>query len=78
MTIKNPDDYIISSGNVFSVKEIAKEIFKRFKIDFKNIKFLKMSKNNIRVGNTNKLRKKINWKLKYKKENFLKEIINEY
>ena len=78
MTINNPDDYIISCGNVFSVKQIAKEIFRKFNINFKNIQFLKMSKNNIRIGNTTKLRKKIKLDLKYKKENFLKEIINEY
>lgn len=82
MMIKKPDDYIISGGTIRSVKQIALEIFKYFKIKNNRLAFLNKKENvfpnDIKIGNNNKIVKTTNWKPRYKNKKLILKLINEY
>ena len=78
MNLKKATDFIISGGNIFSVKQLAEKIFKKFKIDKRKIEYKKYDrKNDIKIGDTSKLKKIANWKPKYTGEKFIAKLINE-
>tara|TARA_B100000989_G_scaffold298490_1_gene288078 strand:- start:5403 stop:6305 length:903 start_codon:yes stop_codon:yes gene_type:complete len=78
MMLKRPHDFIISGGNIYSVRELAEKIFKKFNISKNKIYYKTNSKvNDIKIGNTLKLKKLTGWKPKYTKEKFINKIINE-
>ncbi len=78
MMLKKPHDFIISGGNIYSVRELAEKIFKKFNISKNKIYYKTNSKvNDIKIGNTLKLKKLTGWKPKYTKEKFINKIINE-
>ena len=78
MMLKKPLDFIISGGNVYSVRELAETIFKKFNINKNKIFYKTTSKfSDTKIGNTTKLKKFTGWKPKYIKEKFINKIINE-
>tara|TARA_B100000795_G_scaffold224933_1_gene180509 strand:- start:2373 stop:3311 length:939 start_codon:yes stop_codon:yes gene_type:complete len=81
MILDKPDDYIISGGTIRSVKQIAFEILKHFKIKRNRLIFLNNKKdvkiNDIKIGNNNKIRKATNWKPRYKNKELILKLINE-
>ncbi len=78
MMLKNAHDFVISGGNIYSVKEIAEKIFSKFKISKKKIFYkTNLHKNDIKIGNSSKLKKYTNWRPKYRNDSFIKKLINE-
>ncbi len=78
MNLKKARDFVISGGNIYSVKQIAEKIFSKFNISKKKIFFrTKLDKNNIKIGDTSRIRKYTNWKPKYMKDKFIDKLINE-
>jgi len=78
MTLKYPTDFIISGGNIFSVKKLAEKIFTKLNLDKKKILFKNnIKKNDIKIGDTSKIKKLTKWKPKYIGEKFLDKIIYE-
>ena len=70
MQLKNPDVFIIASGKAHSVKDFAIKCFNYVGLNYKkylrtNKKFLRPSKTSILIGDTKKIRKKINFKIEY-------------
>ena len=78
MNLKKATDFIISGGNVFTVNQLAETIFKKFKISKKKIQYRKFNrKNDIKIGNSSKLKKTANWKPKYTGAKFIAKLIND-
>ena len=78
MKLKEAQDFVISGGNIYSVKQIAEEIFSKFKINKKKIFYkTNLNKNNIKIGDTSKLRKLTNWQPKYTKDKFINKLISD-
>lgn len=78
MMLKKPQDFVISGGNIYSVRELAETIFKKFNINKNKIFYKTKSKfSDIKIGNTLKLKKLTKWKPKYTKEKFINKILNE-
>ena len=66
MKLKKPEDFIISGGNIMSVKTFADKIFKQMKINNNKIVYRKLvRKNDIKIGDTSKLRNITGWKPKF-------------
>jgi GDPmannose 4,6-dehydratase len=64
-----PDDYVISTGETYSVKQFLQEAFGYLNMDWK--KYVEIDKRYFRptevdllIGNSAKARKKLNWKPK--------------
>jgi len=94
---KNPDDFVISTGKNYSVKQFVEFVLKELKIKYKwigekkNIKcisdgkvILETDKSYYRplevdtlLGNSNKARRKLNWKPKYNIKMLIKEMVKE-
>ena len=78
MKLKKPEDFIISGGNILSVDNLAKGIFKEMKINKNKIFYRAFDRqNDIKIGDTKKLRKITGWTPKYKGAKFLKKIISD-
>lgn len=82
LKLKNPDDYIIASGETTSLREFIKLVFEKFDLNWKDhiqysdnlkrksdIKFTKF--------NTKKIFKVLNWKTKYKINDIVEKMIND-
>jgi len=76
---KTPDNYIISSGKVYSIEFICDYIFSKLDLDYKE--HIKTEKNSIESfklkGDMSKL-KNLGWVPKYSLEDTIDEIINYY
>ena len=66
---KKPDDYVISTGKAYTVKEFVQKAFEYAKLDWK--KYVKIDKKLFRIievdvlqGDSSKAQKKLNWKPK--------------
>lgn len=78
MNLKKPDDYVISGGNILSVKNFAEKIFNKLGIDKRKIIFEnKITKSYLdkKVGNSIKIRKKTKWKAKYTGKKFIDSLL---
>ena len=65
-------------GNIYTVKQLAEKIFKKFKISTKKISYRAYDrKNDIMIGNSSKLKKITKWKPKYTGEKFFTQLINK-
>jgi len=78
---KNPDDYVISTGKQYSVRDFAKLAFEQVDLDYK--KYVKIDKNLFRpsevmtlLGNCNKAKKQLNWKPKYTFKKLVNDMVN--
>ena len=77
---KKPDDFVISTGLQYSVKEFAKLAFELVDLDYK--KFIKIEKSLYRpaevqtlLGDCRKAKKKLRWKPKYSFKELVKDMI---
>ncbi len=78
MKLNKPHDFIISGGNIYSVRSLAEKIFKSFNISKKKIFFKgNTQKFDIKIGDTSKLRRLTKWKPKYNKDKFIDKLVNE-
>ena len=78
MMLKKPQNFIISGGNIYSVRQLAEKIFDKFNISKKKIFYRSNLKRiDIKIANNSKLKKLTGWKPKYSKENFINKIIND-
>ena len=76
--LKKPQDFVISGGNVYSVRKLAEKIFLKFNINKNKIFYKTKSKFiDIKIGNTSKLKKLTGWKPKYTEDKFIDKIIND-
>ena len=77
---RKPQDYVISTGKQYSVKEFAKLAFELVDLDYK--KYVKIEKNLFRpsevktlLGNCNKAKKELKWKPKYNFKELVKDMV---
>ena len=78
MNLNKPEDFIISGGNIMSVKELAQKIFRKFNLNVNRIKYRnRKRKNDIKIGNTSKLQRLTGWKPKFFKDKFISKISND-
>ena len=76
--LKKPEDFVISGGNIYSVRKLAEKIFEKFNISKDKISYKsKIKKVDAKIANTSKIRKLTGWKPKYMRDNFINKIINE-
>ena len=77
MQTKKPDVFIIATGKAHSVKEFAEKCFKYVGLDYKkylktNKKFLRPSKTSVLIGNTNKIKNTLKFKINYNLDKIIK------
>ena len=77
MQTKKPDIFVIATGKSHSVKEFAQKCFKYVGLDYKkylktNKKFLRPAKTSSLVGDTSKIKKVLNFKIKYNLDRIIK------
>ena len=81
MSVKKPDDFIISGGTVRSVKKITFEILQNLNIKKNRVIFLNNKEdvraNDIKIANNNKIKKIIKWKPKFKNKELILKLISE-
>ena len=78
MNLKKPSDFIIAGGNIFTIRQLAETIFKKFNISKRKIFYQAYDrKNDIMIGNTSKLKKNTKWKPKYTGEKFIEKLIKK-
>ena len=82
MQTKKPDVFVVATGKAHSVKEFAEKCFKYVGLDYKkylrtNKKFLRPAKTSVLIGDTSKIKKIINFKIKYDLDKIIK-IMMEY
>ncbi len=82
MQLKNPDVFIIATGKAHSVKDFAIKSFNYVGLNYKkylrtNKKFLRPSKTSILIGDTKKIRKKINFKIEYDLNKIIKVMMSQ-
>ena len=70
MQTKKPDVYCVATGKAHSVKEFAEKCFKYVGLNYKkylktNKKFLRPTKTSVLIGDTTKIQKIMNFKIKY-------------
>ena len=77
---KNPEDYVISTGLQYSVRDFAKLAFKLVDLDYK--KFVKIEKNLYRpsevdslLGDCRKAKKELKWKPKYSFKKLVEDMV---
>lgn len=77
---KNPDDFVISTGKQYSVRDFAKLAFELVDLDYK--KFVKIDKNLFRpsevmtlLGNCKKAKKQLKWKPKFTFKKLVEDMV---
>ena len=77
---KKPDDYVISTGTQYSVRDFAKLAFKLVDLDYK--KYVKVKKNLYRpsevdslLGDCRKAKRELKWKPKYDFKKLVKDMV---
>ena len=61
---KIPDDFIVSTGKLHSVKDFVLEVYDYLNLDYRNFVVTKDNSkiNNFRLGDSSKLKKACDWK----------------
>ncbi len=77
MQTNKPDVFIIATGKAYSVKDFAEKCFKYLGLNYRkylrtNKKFLRPSKTSVLIGDTRKIRNKINFKIKFNLDKIIK------
>lgn len=70
ITAPEPDDYVIATGEMHSVKEFAQIVFEKLDLDYNkyiefNSAYLRPTEVDALCGDASKLKKKLNWAPKY-------------
>ena len=77
MQTKKPDVFVVATGRAHSVKEFAEKCFKYVGLDYTkylrtNKKFLRPAKTSVLIGDTSKIKKVMNFKIKYDLDKIIK------
>ena len=79
---RKPEDYVISTGKQYSVRDFTKLAFRHVGLDYK--KFVEIDKKLQRpsevdtlLGNCNKAKKKLKWKPKYNFKGLVVDMVEE-
>ena len=77
MQTKKPDVFVVATGKAHSVKEFAQKCFKYVGLDCTkylrtNKKFLRPAKTGVLIGDTSKIKKVMNFKIKYNLDKIIK------
>ena len=79
---KNPQDYVVSTGKQYSVKQFAKLAFEQVGLDYK--KYIKIDKKFNRptdvqtlLGDCKKVKKDLKWKPKFSFEDLVKDMVKK-
>lgn len=80
LQLKEPDDFVCSTGSSHSVRELCEYVFSKLKLDYKNHveidqKFLRPEELNHLKGDSSKLISATGWKPEYNFESMLDEMI---
>lgn len=75
------DDWVVSTGETKSVRDLCEYTFSKLKLDYKNFvvqnpKFLRPNELNYLRGDSSKIRSKLNWKPEYTFETLIDEMID--
>ncbi|MAZ06987.1 MAG: hypothetical protein CMM99_00765 [Rickettsiales bacterium] len=75
----SPNDYIISTGKLHSVKDFVDQVYSSLDLDYKKFVEIKENKiiSNFRLGNSNLLRKDCNWKPSITFNEMIKKLVTE-
>ena len=78
---RKPEDYVISTGKQYSVKDFVKLAFELVDLDYK--KYVKINKELYRpsevrtlLGDCRKAKRELKWKPKYDFENLVKDMVD--
>jgi GDPmannose 4,6-dehydratase len=79
-TAPSPDDYVVASGQMHSVKEFARLVFDKLGMDYRNYvefdkRYLRPSEVDALCGDASKLIKNLGWKPQYTFERLVDEMI---
>lgn len=78
---KIPDDFVISTGKNYSIKDFIEEVFKIVGLNWQefvvanNKKFIRPSEVRSLMGDSSKARKQLKWKPKYKLQDLCKDML---
>lgn len=77
-----PDDYVIASGQAYSVREFAEKVFKKINKSFYdyleiNKEYMRPTEVNFLLGDSAKIRSKLNWQPQYSLDNLVDEMLEE-
>ena len=78
-----PRDWIVATGNSFSVRDLCREVFHQLKLNYKdhvvqNKKFIRPIELNYLKGDASEIKKKLKWKPKYTLNTMISEMINHW
>ena len=76
----SPDDYVVSTGEMHSVKDFAQKVFDKLDLDWSKYvkfdpKYLRPTEVDALQGDSSKIRNKLNWKPKYSFDDLVDEMI---
>ena len=79
---KKPEDYVISTGKQYSVRDFTKLAFRHVGLDYKKYveidkKLQRPSEVDTLLGNCNKAKKKLRWKPKYNFKGLVEDMVEE-
>jgi GDPmannose 4,6-dehydratase len=80
ITSDKANDYVISSGEMHSVREFAEKVFTKLDLDYKDYvvfdkRYLRPSEVDALCGNSSKIRKELNWAPKYTFDQLVDEMV---
>ena len=79
---KKPEDYVISTGKQYSVRDFTKHAFRHVGLDYKKYieidkKLQRPSEVDTLLGNCNKAKKKLRWRPKYNFKDLVEDMVEE-
>ena len=80
VTAPQPDDYVVSSGEMFSVEDFVYQVFNRLDLDYREYikfdeKYLRPSEVDALCGDNTKLKTQLNWQPKYNFDQLVDEMV---
>jgi len=78
-----PDDFVVSTGETRSIRQLCDFVFSRFGLDYRNYvirneKFVRPEELNYLCGDSTKMRSTFNWQPDYTFENLIDEMIESF
>jgi len=76
----SPDDYVVSTGEMYSVKDFAQKVFDKLNLDWSKYvkfdpKYLRPTEVDALQGDCSKIKNKLGWKPKYSFDDLVNEMI---